>query len=47
MSRHNKFLEQHGCLAVLLLALIIIVLVFAVYHWVHNGYPVLYPYIKR
>jgi hypothetical protein len=46
MSKHNKFLEQHGCITILIIAALIVVICVAVYHWVHNGYPIMMPYLK-
>lgn len=46
MSRHNKFLEQHGCLATLILVILIVVIVVGIHYWVHHGYPIMMPYLK-
>lgn len=47
MSRHNKFLEEHGCLTVLILAAIIIILLISAYHWARHGCPMLGPWIIK
>lgn len=47
MSRHNKFLEEHGCLAVLILAIITIVIMVFAYYWARHGFPMLGPWIIK
>jgi hypothetical protein len=47
MSRHNKFLEEHGCLAILILAAIIVILMVSTYYWARHGCPMLGPWIIK
>ena len=47
MGRHNKFLEEHGCLAMLIIAVIIVIVIVFAYYWVRHGLPVLGPWIIK
>ena len=47
MSKHNKFLEEHGCLAILILAVIIVILMVSTYYWARHGCPMLGPWIIK